>query len=260
MKLALENNKINIEKTLNVFLEIIGNDTRRSILNKISKVPLTVSELAKSLNISRQAVHSQMELLIKFGLIEEFEMPEKRGKAFRIKDNVSLKIDISPNYFSIKHNLESEREDIGIIKRQTIEICSDLESINGETEKIQFLGKQIQDLDSKMRELDEVRSNILLRKECLLSQAKDFLYKQYEEKLTLEYRDQGKEILSTFFFNSEKFFGKFDIENLISEMFFTGGPMQRRQNKSLVEMLLQDMSKMLDFLKKGKDDFWFFEF
>ncbi len=259
-RLALKNAAERKEKDLNEFLELIGNDTRRAILNKISKVPLSVSELAEMLKISRQAVHSQMELLKNFGLVEEFEMPEKRGKAYKIKDNISLSINISPNYFSIKHNLSKEEKEIDIIEQQTIEICSDLDSFKSESEKIQFLGREIQELDKQLNVLDQDRNEIILRKECLLRQAKDFLYKQYEEKLTLEFRNQGKEILSTFFFNPEKFFGRFDIDNLINEMFFSGGPIQRRTNKSTVEGLLDDMAKMLDFLRKDKDDFWFFEF
>jgi len=75
-----------------------------------------------------------------------------------------------------------------------------------------------------------------------------------------EYRNQSREILSTFFFNPEKFFGRFNIEKLIDEMFFQESPrIQKAQNELSVKMLLDDMSKLLDFLWKEDDD-WFFEF
>ncbi|MFX1329882.1 MAG: ArsR/SmtB family transcription factor, partial [Promethearchaeota archaeon] len=55
-------------------LEILGNPTRRIILSKLAKIPLGASELAASFGkkISRQAIHSQLNLLSDYGIIESF--------------------------------------------------------------------------------------------------------------------------------------------------------------------------------------------
>jgi len=250
--------KNKIKRNLDDFLEIIGNPTRRSILSKISKVPLSIAELAKVLNISRQAVHSQIEVLKIFDLIEEVDILNKRGKGYKIKDNISLSIDISPNYFNIKHNLEKESENL--IKTQFSEICADLEGLKDESEKIHYLGSEIKKIDKQLRDFDEKRNQLIIRKECLLRQIKKNLEKSYKDELG-EYKNQSTEILTTFFFNTDKFFGRFSIEELIDEMFFQEIPrIQRAQNKLSVKILLEDMSKLMDFLWKEDENDWFFDF
>lgn len=255
--------KNKIKRNLDTFLEIIGNPTRRAILSKTAKVPLTVKELSNTLKISRQAVHSQMELLKKFDIVEEFDISGKKGKAYKIKDNISIHIDLSPNYFNIKHNLDQKEEKSDIIDEQISEIYSHLEGFTNGTEKIHYLGREIGELDKKLNDLDHERNNIILRKECLLGKIKENLDMLYNEEsgLSKVYRNQGKEILSTFFFSPEKFFGRFNIENLIDEMFYLKrDEIEQAKSEISIKILLKDMSKLMDFLWKEDENDWFFDF
>ena len=69
---------------LDDLLEMLGNPTRRIILSKLAKVPHYTSELSKILGISRQAVHSQLDILNTNNVIERIG-DEKRGGKYRIK-------------------------------------------------------------------------------------------------------------------------------------------------------------------------------
>ncbi len=262
-KIVIKEIKNRKERNLDTFLEIIGNPTRRAILSKTAKVPLTIKELSDTLKISRQAVHSQMELLKKFYIVEEFDISGKKGKAYKIKDNISIHIDLSPNYFNIKHNLDQKEEKSDIIDEQISEIYSDLDEFKDESEKIHYLGKKIKELDNELKNLDYKRNNIILRKECLLGKIKENLDMLYNEEsgLSKVYRNQGKEILSTFFFSPEKFFGRFNIENLIDEMFYLKrDEIEQAKSEISIKILLKDMSKLMDFLWKEDENDWFFDF
>ncbi len=204
-----------------------------------------------------------MELLKKFGIVEEFDISGKKGKAYKIKDNISINIDLSPNYFNIKHNLDQKEEKSNIIDEQISEIYSDLDEFKDESEKIHYLGREIGELDKKLNDLDHERNNIILRKECLLGKIKENLDMLYNEEsgLSKVYRNQGKEILSTFFFSPEKFFGRFNIENLIDEMFYLKrDEIEQAKSEISIKILLKDMSKLMDFLWKEDENDWFFDF
>ena len=73
--------------SLDNLLEILGNPTRRIILSKLAKVPHSASELSKILGISRQAIHSQLDILSSHNVVERIG-DEKRGGKYRIKSNL----------------------------------------------------------------------------------------------------------------------------------------------------------------------------
>ena len=72
-------------------LDILGNPNKRMILTKLAKVSHSASELARDLNISRQAVHVQLKSLEENGIIEKIK---NTGK-YRIKKGFSIRVDIS---------------------------------------------------------------------------------------------------------------------------------------------------------------------
>ena len=92
--------------SLDNLLETLGNPTRRIILSKLAKVPLGASELAASFGkkISRQAIHSQLKMLSDSGIIESFGK-DPRNIKYRIKSNLSFRIDITPDYYNINYNV-----------------------------------------------------------------------------------------------------------------------------------------------------------
>ena len=147
--------------------------------------------------------------------------------------------------------------------KEISEICADLEGYKDESERIHYLGKEIGELDKKLNDLDYKRNNIILRKECLLGKIKENLDRLYKEESGLSnvYRNQGREILSTFFFSPEKFFGRFNIENLIDEMFhFKRDEIEQAKSEISIKIMLNDMSKLMDFLWKEDENDWFFDF
>ncbi|MFX0058897.1 MAG: ArsR/SmtB family transcription factor [Candidatus Hodarchaeota archaeon] len=258
---------------LDTLLETLGNPTRRVILSKLAKVPHSASELAHSLGISRQAVHSQLKLLMDNNLVENLDPSETRGGKYRIKSNISLRIDVSPDYYNVKYSTSEIKDKSLNLKIRDLDFPVDYTKIKSPDEKVKFLGEQIRDIDNNIVKLENERMKNLNKKECLILELKNIMDKQYREKLIktiTERRHKEKhikesinlteEIFYTLFFNPERYLNRFNIEKLMDDLFFSDMDRTERAQKFVsIRPLLEDLSRLMGFLHEDEDD-WFFDF
>ncbi len=260
--------------SLDNLLEILGNPTRRLILSKLAKVPHSTSELANELGISRQAVHSQLKILLSYNIIEEIDL-EKPGGKYCIKSNLSVRIDISPHYYNIKYSTEEIKGDNEIIQLKDTDFSTDYQRIKLPNKKIRFLGEKIKEIEDSVRNLEIERSELLQNKQCFLGELKNIMERQYKEKLLESIKERrkkdklikeslnlGEEIFFTLFFNPEKYFRKTSVsllDRLLDDIFSSDMDIDlRARNRVSIEPLLKDLSKIMDFLHEEEDD-WFFD-
>jgi predicted transcriptional regulator len=248
--------------SLDNLLEILGNPTRRIILSKLAKVPHSASELNKILGISRQAVHSQLDILSSNNVIERIG-DEKRGGKYRIKSNLSIRIDITPDYYNIKYNMAQVNEDAKAIDLKDIGCSTKYENIKTPDAKIRFLGQQIRDIEHNIRDLELERSKLLQNKECFIIELKNIINQTYQKnflKPKSEVENLEREIFYTLFYNPVQFRKRINIDNLLDKLFFSDlDPYTRESKITNVKTLLKDMSSFMDFLWEDDDD-WFFDF
>jgi len=136
--------------SLDNLLEILGNPTRRIILSKLAKVPHSTSELSKILGISRQAVHSQLDILSSNNVLERIG-DEKRGGKYRIKSNLSIRIDITPDYYNIQYSMAQIDNEVKSVELKDIGHSSKFESIKTPDDKIRYLGQQIRAIEHNIK-------------------------------------------------------------------------------------------------------------
>jgi predicted transcriptional regulator len=259
---------------LDSLLELLGNPTRRAILSKLAKVPHSAPELANDIGISRQAIHSQLKLLSDAGIIENIESDDSRGGKFIINSNLSVRIDITPNYYNIKYNTRKTLTEMGALQFEDLNCAPQYSKIQSADEKIKFLGDHILQIEKHISDLDDQRREQLNRKQCLLFEIKKLMHSQYKEKLEklMKERDQSikakslkeisnlsEEILFTMFFNPQKYSNKININRLMDDIFLDMDYHQRNQRFGSVRSLLEDMSRLMGFLYED-DDNWFFDF
>ena len=264
------------EIKLDDLLDVLGNPTRRMILAKLAKLPHYASELANSLKISRQRIHSQLKELKKYNIIEPFD-PEENVKEnkYRIKKNLSVRIDITPDYYNINYNMTEIDNKNPSLMLKDVEDTKKYEKIDAPDEKIKYLGERIKRIESEIQDLENERQNLLQSKECYIIELKHLMSKQYRDKLLAKIKERrnkerlikeslnlGEEIFFTLFFNPEKYFEKIDVNSLLDDLFFSDMDMQlRAQNRVSVEPLLKDLSKLMGFLREDEDEEeWFFDF
>jgi predicted transcriptional regulator len=248
--------------SLDNLLEMLGNPTRRIILSKLAKVPHSASELNKILGISRQAVHSQLDILSSNNVVERIG-DEKRGGKYRIKSNLSIRIDITPDYYSIKYSMAQVDDDEKAMDLKDIGCSIKFENIKTPNKKIRFLGQQIRDIENSIRDLEVERSKLLQNKECFIVELKNVINQTYQKnflKPRSEVENLEREIFYTLFYNPVQFRKRINIDNLIDKLFFSDlDPFTRESKVTNVKTLLKDMSSFMDFLWEDDDD-WFFDF
>lgn len=240
-------------------MEILGNPTRRIILGKLAKVPLGASELAASFGkrISRQAIHSQLKMLSVHGIIESYG-EDPRNIKYRIKSSLSLRIDITPDYYNINFSMSKIDKNTQPLELESTGCHIDYKKIIPE-KKLRFLGEKIQEIEYNLSNLEEERNTLLHNKECFIVELKNIMAKQYSEKLRQEQPNLEKEIFYTLFYDPLKYFKRINIDKLLDDMFFADiNLIQRDQHKVSVRYLLRDLSKFMDFLKEDEED-WFFD-
>jgi predicted transcriptional regulator len=247
---------------LDNLLEILGNPTRRIILSKLAKVPLGASELAASFGrkISRQAIHSQLKMLTESDIIESFG-EDTRNIKYRIKSNLSLRINVTPDYYNIKYNvtkIDNFRENL---KLKDTGYQVDFNKIKIPNEKLRFLGEKIKEVEQNISKLEVKRNAQLHNKECFIIELKKVMRDQYDSDIkTREQPNLEKEIFYTIFYNPIKYFKKINIDTLLDDIFFSDmGNIRRAQNKISINYLLRDLSKLMDFMYEDEEDFFFFD-
>ncbi len=248
--------------SLDNLLEILGNPTRRIILSKLAKVPHSTSELSKILGISRQAVHSQLEILSSNNVLERIG-DEKRGGKYKIKSNLSIRIDITPDYYNIQYSMSQIDNEAKSINLKDIGCSTKFESIKTPDDKIRYLGQQIRDSEKNLRILEGERSKLLQNKECFIIELKNIINQTYQKhflKSKSEVENLEREIFYTLFYNPAQFRKRISIDKLIDNLFFSNLDNFTRESKvTNVKTLLKDMSSFMDFLWEDDDD-WFFDF
>ncbi len=243
---------------LDTLLEILGNPTRRVILAKLAKVPHGASELARSLGISRQAVHSQLKILSDNSIIENID-PKPRGGKYRIMSNLSLRIDFTPDYYNIEYEVATIDKKSEILQLKDIGYNVDYKKIKNPDKKFRFLGEKIKEIEQNIIELEEERSALLQNKECLIVELKNLMEQQYESQLRKGRSNLEKEIFYTLFYNPIKYFKRINIDSLLDDMFFSDMDLiSRDQHRVSIRHLLRDLSNLMDFVKEDEDN-WFFD-
>ncbi len=251
----------NVFLSLDNLLEILGNPTRRIILSKLAKVPLGASELAASFGkkISRQAIHSQLKMLSDSEIIESFG-DDPRNIKYHLKSNLSLRIDITPDYYNINYNVTKVDKIRENLKFKNTGFDLDYQKLRNANKKFRFLGEKIKIIEQNLRNLEEERNELIQNKECFIIELKNLMTEQYEDALsTKEQPNLEKEIFYTLFYDPVKYFKRINIDKLLDDMFFSEmGPIRRDQHKVSIRHLLRDLSNLMDFLREDEDD-WFFE-
>ena len=247
--------------SLDNLLEILGNPTRRIILSKLAKIPLGASELAASFGkrISRQAIHSQLKMLSDSGIIENFG-EDPRNIKYRIKSNFSLRVDITPDYYSIHYDMskvEEFRENLEL-KHTGSHIA--YQKITSPNKKLRFIGEKIKEREQSMRGIEEERNALLHDKECFIVELKKLMKSRFEVDIKKkEQPNLEKEIFYTLFYNPVRYYKRINIDKLLDDMFFSEmGPIRRDQHKVSIRHLLRDLSEMIGFFREDDND-WFFD-
>ncbi len=152
-------------------LFILGNPTRRAILELLSHKPYYAFELAKALGISQRAVVKHLEILHEKGFITERTVPSPLGPQrtyFEINRSIAISMWFGPHEFRIRMvdfpDLDEEYDD---------------ESKHIDEELNKFIKVQIgriKELDDKLKKIEKERILILRERQRILGSLDEALF------------------------------------------------------------------------------------
>lgn len=133
-------------------LDMLGNETRRGILQLLSEKPCYISQLSQELDIGQKAIIEHLELMRQAGMLEtEFRKVEKGRprKYYGISKELILEIKIGHDFFGIETLIPRIDEDI-------LDALPNLKQITEEIDKISEL-----DEEEKVEELERIYEKLL---------------------------------------------------------------------------------------------------
>jgi predicted transcriptional regulator len=102
-----KNNNTSTLAGTDVLLDVLGNETRRRILNLISHEPMYFNQLAKEVRTGQQAILRHVKILEDTGLIESYAEKSDLGapdrKYYRVNSSFNLSISVSNDNFTIRN-------------------------------------------------------------------------------------------------------------------------------------------------------------
>jgi len=132
------------EEFFDFFLKILGNKTRRSMLELLSDGPRFLSDISRELDIGQQAILRHIQEFIKAGILEiveeDLEDERKIGrkpKYYRIAENRRIIVDITPDRFNIDTIPAFLVDEEGLKEEMKEKFCTDLSTIESEIESLE---------------------------------------------------------------------------------------------------------------------------
>ena len=169
-------------------LDLLGNDTRRRILESLANEPKYFIQLSKEIGVSQQAVLKHLFLLEKFGLIESFKAKSNLAapdrKYFQLNRSVYLSIGITGNSMEIKMenikgpNKSKVKNNIAIEnKRKYFQSDKEITNILKNTKH------KLENIEKRMQELEGEKMDLLKEKQQILQIAHQVIRESLEEDL-----------------------------------------------------------------------------
>ena len=164
-------------------LDLLGNNTRRRILEALTNEPKYFIQLSKEIGISQQAVLKHLLQLEKFGLIESYRAKSNLAapdrKYFKLNKSVFLSVGITGNSMEIRmESIQNRKEDI------SYEINTNKKQPDKEMTNIIINTKsKLDNISTKIRELEDEKIILLQEKQKILEKAHQIIRESLEEDL-----------------------------------------------------------------------------
>ena len=169
-------------------LDLLGNDTRRRILESLANEPKYFIQLSKEIGVSQQAVLKHLFLLEKFGLIESFKAKSNLAapdrKYFQLNRSVYLSIGITGNSMEIKMENIKGPNKTKPKNRMTTEIKGKYIQRDKEiTDILKNTKHNLELIEQRMEEIENEKIGLLKDKQKILQIAHQVIRESLEEDL-----------------------------------------------------------------------------
>ena len=169
-------------------LDLLGNDTRRRILESLANEPKYFIQLSKEIGVSQQAVLKHLFLLEKFGLIESFKAKSNLAapdrKYFQLNRSVYLSIGITGDSMEIRMENIKGPNKVKPKNRMTTEIKGKYIQRDKEiTDILKNTKHNLELIERRMKEIEDEKIGLLKDKQKILQIAHQVIRESLVEDL-----------------------------------------------------------------------------
>ncbi len=149
-------------------LDILGNRTRREIIKRVSQEPKCLSELSREMGVEKMALARHLDSMKKANILTVEEERIKRGrprKYYEIAEHISLRVDISPEEFSMKlrtpSHSETEKDSVHTLRLESARAISDpLQRLAALTKIAEDVKKEIEYYEDALQRAEDVLDQV----------------------------------------------------------------------------------------------------
>ncbi len=176
---------------IDVLLDVLGNDTRRRILQLLADEPRYFIQLSKDLGVSQQAVLKHLEILEGHGFVtsyeEESSLPAPKRKYFQLNMSCMLAIGITRDtvefvlqdipFQEAEHEIEQKE-----LKTLSKRVAS-LEESENPIETLNNSDELLKEINRKLKTLNEEEIVLLRLKQKITRSAHSVIRESFDEEL-----------------------------------------------------------------------------
>ena len=169
-------------------LNMLGNETRRGILQMLSERPYYVTELSQELDIGQKAIIEHLSLMRGAGIIESKFEKIKKGrprKYYLISKDVMLEVWIGTDTFNAKTSSISIDEEILDSLPKLKKITERLDELSGGEDNIAELREIYEELENEKENISQAKKIIECLQGRIRSELKRDRFKRELDKLLL---------------------------------------------------------------------------
>uniref|UniRef100_A0A7C4W2Y5 Metalloregulator ArsR/SmtB family transcription factor n=1 Tax=Geoglobus ahangari TaxID=113653 RepID=A0A7C4W2Y5_9EURY len=160
----------NDKSKIDGLLEILSNESRRKIIELLTKKPCYVSEISYTLRMAPKVVLEHLEKLEKAGIVKSYE--EGRRRYYYIDKTLNINITLTPHRFSITYH-EDKEGDIKNFISEISKIFNELNNFSGTDllEKMNRIEKSFRALQREIIEkFDRIIDNMIVKLDEILEE------------------------------------------------------------------------------------------
>lgn len=176
---------------IDVLLSILGNETRRKILQLLADEPRYFIQLSRDLGVSQQAVLKHLEILEKNGFVtsyeEESSFPAPKRKYFQLNMSCMLAVGITSDAVEFVFQDIPNKEVKGEIEEKELRsIDKQVSELEEESDPIEVLNQSdslLKEINFRLKELQDVEISLLRMRQRLNKIAHKAIRSSFEEEL-----------------------------------------------------------------------------
>lgn len=212
------------EPSVDVLLRVLGNSTRRKILEKLAKETHYPLQLSRELRVSQQAIVKHLKVLEDLDLVQCKQQKSDLGgptrKAYFGTKRFSIVIDVGPHLFETSLRYFNVRPGEAVRSADLQEKQEHILRMSKKRERLKALSDLIGEIDRRVESIENKRASLIGLKNSILEEAHKAvgsLGKSYEERKVL-YHILGRPNRSTSTISEELDIREKAIEDILRQL------------------------------------------